>query len=387
MNVVFLSPHFPPSFYLFCRGLAKAGAHVLGIGEEHPDLLQPELREALADYYRVESMESYEQVFRAMGWLIHRHGRIDRVESHNEHWLVLEGMLRKDFNIAGPPLEEIWRIKRKSEMKKIFLSAGVPVVEGTQFQSEDHVRAFINRVGYPVFAKPDIGVGAIASFHITDDQDLARFFRDRPHDDYFLEPYVDGFLTTFDGLTDQNGDIVFCSSMFSPIGAFDLVEHHLDLHYYLLKDIPADNEELGRRCVKAFNTREKFFHLEFLRRKSDGELVTLEMNCRPPGGFTTDLMNFHADVDIYQEWANILVHNRFFGEIHRGYYAAHVARRHGRHYVHAHDEIMQRFPHQVAAANPVPPVFSEVMGDFAYLVRSPEMDEIEEMIEFIQQKY
>ena len=33
MNVVFLSPHFPPNFWLFARALHEQGARVLGVGD------------------------------------------------------------------------------------------------------------------------------------------------------------------------------------------------------------------------------------------------------------------------------------------------------------------------------------------------------------------
>ena len=44
MNVVFVSPHFPPNFYKFCVALRRAGANVFGIAEAPYDALLPELR-------------------------------------------------------------------------------------------------------------------------------------------------------------------------------------------------------------------------------------------------------------------------------------------------------------------------------------------------------
>ena len=94
MNVVFLSPNFPPSYYLFCVNLRCLGANVLGIGEEPHEQLRPELKTALTDYYRVDRLDDYEQALRAVGYFTHRFGRIDRIASHNEHWLELEAYLR-----------------------------------------------------------------------------------------------------------------------------------------------------------------------------------------------------------------------------------------------------------------------------------------------------
>lgn len=56
MNVVFLSPHFPPPMYMYCARLHDAGATVLGLADTPYDQLRPELRSVLTEYYRVTDM-------------------------------------------------------------------------------------------------------------------------------------------------------------------------------------------------------------------------------------------------------------------------------------------------------------------------------------------
>ena len=100
MNVVFLSPHFPPNWWRFVRGLKEVGATTLGIADMQLwSSFNPELRESLDDYYRVDDLGDYDQLTRAMGFFIHRHGRIGRLDSLNEHWLETEARLRTDFNV------------------------------------------------------------------------------------------------------------------------------------------------------------------------------------------------------------------------------------------------------------------------------------------------
>ncbi|HAE37393.1 MAG TPA: carboxylate--amine ligase, partial [Candidatus Riflebacteria bacterium] len=362
------------------------GIKVLGIGDEDFHHLPPALHGALTDYFKVDSLDSYEQAYRATAFLIHRHGRVSRVESHNEHWMMHEARLREDFNIPGPGIEQTVKIKRKSEMKKIFKACKAPVVEGELVADRAFLDKFIKQHGLPVFAKPDIGVGAMAAYKIENQADIDNFWQTKPSVDYFVEPFIDGELMTFDGICDQNGEIVFCTSLRSVNGAFDLVAYNEDLSYYLVRNIPEDAAEIGRKVVKAFDIRAKFFHLEFLRRKIDGRLFVLEMNCRPPGGYTVDLMNFSADVNVYQEWANVIAENRFIGNVERKYYAAHIARKSGKNYRYSLEAIYNRYSHRIAMHAQVPLVFSEVMGNEAFLVRSPDESDIFEMIDFIQQK-
>ena len=386
MKFIYLSPHFPPNFCDFVISLANRGIKVLGIGDEDYHHLPPALHGALTDYFKVDSLDDYEQAYRAAAFLIHRHGRVSRVESHNEHWMMHEARLREDFNIPGPGIDQTVKIKRKSEMKRIFNACKAPVVAGELIVDHDSFDKFVKKHGLPVFAKPDIGVGAMAAYKIENQADIDNFWQTKPPVDYFIEPFIDGELMTFDGICDQGGEIVFCSSLRSVNGAFDLVAYNEDLSFYLVRNIPEDAAEIGRKIVKAFDIRAKFFHLEFLRRKADGRLFVLEMNCRPPGGYTVDLMNFSADVNVYQEWANIIAENRFSASVERKYFAAHIARKSGKSYRNSVAEIYNRYGHRIAMHAQVPLVFSEVMGNEAFLVRSPDESDIFEMIEFIQQK-
>ena len=124
MNFVYLSPHFPPNYYLFCVNLQLLGVSVLGLADEPYDLLQPELKAVLTEYYRVNDMHSYDELIRALGYFTHRYGKIDRIDSLNEYWLETEARLRNDFNIPGLKTEDMHRIKRKSIMKQVFSKAG-----------------------------------------------------------------------------------------------------------------------------------------------------------------------------------------------------------------------------------------------------------------------
>ena len=41
MNHVYLSPHFPPNYYLFCAHLRRLGVNVLAIADEPYESLSP----------------------------------------------------------------------------------------------------------------------------------------------------------------------------------------------------------------------------------------------------------------------------------------------------------------------------------------------------------
>src|SRR5437879_13337058 len=101
MNVVFLSPHFPPNWYLFATALHAQGANVLGIADAPYEELRPELRDALGAYYRVGDMNDYDQLVRALGYLTHQHGKLDRLYSLNDTWLEKLDRRWTECNLRG----------------------------------------------------------------------------------------------------------------------------------------------------------------------------------------------------------------------------------------------------------------------------------------------
>ena len=158
MNYLVISPYYPQNFQQFTIELANKGITVLGIGQEPYEQLDEPLRNSLTEYFRVDNLENIDEVKRAVAFLFYKHGPIDRIESHNEYWLELDAALREQFNVFGAKPEDLKKTKFKSEMKKLFQKAGVPVVPGTVIQTEADVDQAVETIGLPMIAKPDNGV-------------------------------------------------------------------------------------------------------------------------------------------------------------------------------------------------------------------------------------
>jgi hypothetical protein len=384
MNFVYISPHFPPNYYLFCVHLHNLGVNVLGLADEPYDMLRPELKAVLGEYYRVNNMHSYDEMLRSLGYLTYRHGKLDRIDSQNEYWLEMEARLRTDFNIYGFKEHDIARVKRKSLMKQAFIEAGIPVARGRVVNSKEQALDLIAETGYPVVAKPDIGVGAAKTYKIHNSKELKLFFSTKPQTEYIMEEYIPGVICTFDGLTDREGNPVFYTSHQYSMGVMETVNEDADIYYYSLRQIPPDLEDAGRRVLQAFDVRERFFHFEFFR-TPENEIIALEVNMRPPGGLTTDMMNYANDIDVYAEWAHVVVHNRFTARYDRKYHCCYIGRKFRHSYAHTHEQILRAFGQVIVHHEPMSGVFSAALGDYGYLARSPEMEEIYTIAAYIQQ--
>jgi hypothetical protein len=374
MNFILISPCFPANFHGFAVSLKAKGVNTLAIGEEPYEALSHELRAGLTEYYRVASMDDYDQVQRACGFFTHKYGRIDRIESHNEHWLELDARLRTDFNVPGLTTVDLKRMKYKSAMKNVFLEAGIKAAPGAVIHSAEDAVAFTRQHGFPVVVKPDNGVGASATYKLNTSDELNAFLSKGLNAVYFIEAFVTGNIITFDGLTDQNGNIVFKSSLIYGQGIMETVNENLDIHYYIPRELPAKIVDAGEKSVAAFGLKERFFHLEYFL-TADNEVYALEINVRPPGGLTIDMFNFANDINIFDEYANIVVENRFSAEVKRPYNCFYIGRKAAYNYLRTTEEVSRQFPEQIVYQNTIASVFSAAIGNYGFVVRTPDLQE------------
>jgi len=384
MNSVFLSPHFPPNFHNFASRLKKAGATVLGLSDVPYESLSPDLKGNLTEYYRVDDMHNQDQLTRALGYFTHRYGKLNHLDSHNEYWLETEARLRTDFNIPGIQMDQIYNVKKKSEMKRIFQEAKLNPARGKVCLTENEVRAFIKEVGYPVIAKPDNGVGAAATFKLDSDECIAEFFRDKYQTDYILEEFVTGQIVSYDGLVDNEGELIFSSSLRYNKGVMEAVNENSDIYYYCVRDIEPFLENAGKAILKAFDVRGRFFHFEFFLK--DNAVVPLEVNMRPPGGLTLDMFNFIFDFDCYDAWAQMQVNGVSKPVKERKYFVMYVGRKNHIHYELTHDSVIEKYRDLIVHHERIDSIFAPAIGNYGYMLRNKELKPLIEAAESIQKR-
>lgn len=388
INFVLISPHFPANYETFAHRLRENDINTLGIGDAPYEELTEGLRHALVEYYRVDDMNDYDQMYRAVAYFAHKYGKIDRIESHNEYWLESDAKLRTDFNVFGFKDADMERIKTKSKMKEVFKKHKIPVAKGRVFKDEADARKLAKQLKFPVVIKPNTGVGASDTYKVSSSEELDAFFHKRnPKVSYIMEEFIPGEIVTFDGLVDRDGKIVFYSTIVHNATLLDIVENDQDMFYFLPREIPSDLLELGTKCVEAFAIKERFFHFEFFRTQPNGDLMALEINCRPPGGLTIDMFNYANEFDIFNEYAQLVKHNQFQAEVLRPYHCLYVSRKSHSHYVHTEEEVRQRYADELISVQHVPGVFSSIMGDVGFIFNTSNTDTLHEIVNFVRAKH
>jgi len=127
-------------------------------------------------------------------------------------------------------------------------------------------------------------------------------------------------------------------------------------------------EEAGRKILKAFDVRERFFHIELFETKD--RVIALEVNMRPPGAWMTDAINYTFDIDVYAAWADMVVKDAAGGPYEGKYFTAYASRKQHLHYLHSHEDVLAAHRDKIVHHQPIEKVFSRAMGNYAYQMRS-----------------
>ena len=217
MDFLYISPEFPPNYARFIEQLHSLGVRVWGLGEADFYFMPERLRSALTWYVRAD-LNNADAVHHALDELL-RHkaacgyaGHFDLVESHNEQWLTLEGIINEKYGIDGIKKQDLPRLKKKSIMKQLFKDLGLPVARGERIADIKTAMDLAAELGYPLILKPDEGVGAGGIYRV-DNQNQLKSYLSQIKEDYLIEEFIEADMVTYDGLTDYDGKVIFENSL------------------------------------------------------------------------------------------------------------------------------------------------------------------------------
>lgn len=392
MNVVFISPNFPLYYYNFCKNLKIRGVNVLGIGDAPYESLPQHTIDSVTEYYKVGSLENFYEVEEACRFFNQKYGKLDWIESQNEYWLETEATLRKIFDVnSGTKIDDMAPMKYKSKMKDVYKSCNIPVARYILISTYENAINFTREVGYPVVVKPDNGVGASSTYKLENDDELSYFFATKDNNTtYIMEEFINGHVETFDGITDSNKNVLISASHVMLHSIMDTVNTCSDTAFYFQPFEGKDIEFIGKKVVKAFDTRSRYFHFEFFRLEEDkeglgkkGDLVGLEVNMRAPGAYIPDMINYAYDVDTYALWSDVLIYDKIFVDVNRKYVVGYASRRNGIDYTYSYEEIKDKYKDKIKIDTEVPEALAAAMGNHVFIFRTEKEEELIEMIRFI----
>ncbi|MFN7145207.1 MAG: acetyl-CoA carboxylase biotin carboxylase subunit family protein [Myxococcota bacterium] len=334
MNVVFLSPAYPPEMQQFTRGLAEVGARVLGVGDSHPDALPGPLRGHLSDYLAVPRIMDEDDVIARVGrWLGGR--RPDRIETNWEPLTILAARMRAAFGVPGMSEDVVRGFRDKPLMRERVAAAGLRVPRSERARTRGEVWAAALRVGFPLIVKPVAGAGSADTFRVDAPGALEGVLDQLRHvPEVSVEEFVEGDEYTYETLCIDGRPVHESVCQYHPNALVARQNEWISPVIQSVRDLDEPRVRggvaLGRAVLGALGMGTGFTHMEWFRRTgpgADGEAVFGEIACRSPGANMVDLMNYSADIDLFREWARVVCWKSFEGTNARPWSAAIVFKR------------------------------------------------------------
>jgi formate-dependent phosphoribosylglycinamide formyltransferase (GAR transformylase) len=330
MNVLMISPGYPAEMAFFTRGLARAGASVIGLGDQSPDALPPAAKQALAHYIHVGSLAADDQVAATVRELA-GHVEIHQVECLWEPYMVLAARLREDLGLPGLTVAQTIPFRDKERMKQLLDAAGLRTPWHTEASTVAEVWAAAERVGYPLIVKPIDGAGSADTYRADSADELDAILPMIRHvPQVSVEEFIDGEEFTYDTIC-AGGQVLFENvCQYHPRPLLTKMHEWISPVTLALRDLDEPGllggRQLGTGVIAALGFRDGFTHMEWYR-KADGEVVFGEIGARPPGARTVDVMNYATDADLFTAWAEAVTHGRISHPIVRHYNAASIFKR------------------------------------------------------------
>jgi len=395
VNVIFIEPSFPSYQKQFVRGLAEAGATVIGIGERPKDWLDDDIKNWLSHYEQIGSVVDDGALENAVRFVQSRTW-VDRLEATIEAHIVPAAVVRERCGIPGTSVRTAWLCRDKPSMKEVLRRAGIPCAQSTGADDANEVRTFASQVGYPLIIKPRDAAGASGTSKVDNDQELEvalasiRFDRGAS---VAVEEFIEGHEGFYDTVSiDGQVALEFISHYYPNvleamrtrwISPVFITTNRID-------DAPGYDEvkSMGRQVLPELGIGTSATHMEWFFGPKG--LKFSEIGCRPPGVGAWDLYCAANEIDLYREWAMAICYGRVVSQPSRGFSAGIVALRPDRNGTIAGyeglDEIRRMFGewfidiHLPSAGTATQPVEAGYMANAWIRMRHPDFDTLREML-------
>ena len=312
MNVIFVEPAFPNNQRQFVRGLAAAGARVIGIGERPHEQLDAELRSWMAHYERVGSVVDEAELLAAVR-RVQKHVWVDRLEATVEAHIMAAAKVRAASGIPGTSVRTAWLCRDKPAMKQVLREAGVPCAQSSSVESPDEARAFAARVGFPLILKPRSGAGAAGTLRVDDAAQLAAALHAAGVGrgaSLAIEEFVEGHEGFIDTIAIDGRVVHEFVSHYYPGVLVAMRERWISPQIIATNrvDAPgyAEVRAMTRKVIEVLGIGTSATHMEWFA--SPRGLRFSEIGCRPPGVGQWDTYAAANEFDIYREWGTAVVH-------------------------------------------------------------------------------
>jgi len=396
MNVVFVEPAFPPTQRNFARALAATGAYVIGIGERPGEWLDDELRGWLSEYHQIDNVTNVGHMTDFVRWAQSRLW-VDRLETTIEAHTLPVAQVREACTIPGTSVRTAWLCRDKPSMKQALREAGVPTAASTAAAHVDEIYAFADAVGYPLILKPRTGAGALDTTKVDSRDELSAALGGLGHaDSIAVEEFVEGHEGFYDTLSVHGEPRLDFVSHYFPNVLEAMRTRWISPQFIATNRVDREPDyqqlrDLGRRVNQALGRGTPATPMEWFFGPTG--LQVSAIGGRPPGVGAWDLYSAGNEIDLYQAWADAIVHENVWHLPTRRSSAGIVALRPDRDgsitWIEGVDDVQARLGEWVIDAHlpppgtPTQPVEAGYMANAYVRMRHPDYDTLRGMLDAV----
>jgi D-alanine-D-alanine ligase-like ATP-grasp enzyme len=310
-NVVFVCPFPSEASMRFVRATARlSDIRLFGVVHTMPTGDDASLYD---DVVRIDNPTRSDEVIAAIEKLRGRHGAPDRIVGVLEIMQVMLAEVRAHFGVEGTSVHTATLFREKAQMKDALRAAGLPVARHRLVTSAQGADAFAAEVGFPIILKPPAGMGAKATFRVSDRAELAHAvagFGASPSNPVLAEEMLRGKEHSFETITVAGEPKAWSFSRYLP-GCLEVLENPWMQWAVVLPreiDSPLHDRarDLGFAAIRALGLQDGMTHMEWFER-DDGSLAIGEIAQRPPGPQLCQMTGLVNDIDVYRAWARSVI--------------------------------------------------------------------------------
>ncbi|MCG8418386.1 MAG: ATP-grasp domain-containing protein [Proteobacteria bacterium] len=317
VRVVFVAPFFFPATLRFLDAVASLPGVPVAVVSQAPLAKLPEvIRRKVSGHYRVEDALNAGQLANAVKFLARQMSGVERLFGALEHLQVALGQVRDHLGIPGISEKAARNFRDKAQMKGILRANGLPCARHGRATSMGEARAIAAEIGLPVVIKPPEGAGAVATYRVSNGEELRRALiasapgPDRP---IVIEEFVSGRENSLETVCIRGRPVWDSHTRYTPAPLQVLETPWIQWTVLLPREEHDGDTELIRRPARAalevLGMHTGLTHLEWFRTER-GPAIS-EVAARPPGAQIVPLNSYAHEADFHHLWARLMVHEEF----------------------------------------------------------------------------
>lgn len=263
---------------------------------------------SVSDVHDAQQLIAVAQTFRGL----------NKIVTAQETLLLPVAEVNEVLGLDAMSSETVKRTLDKSQLKATLKRAGIKTPRDRMVTNAADAQSFASEVGFPVIIKPAGGSGALTTFQIHDEAQLAhviQLIQPSPARPLIAEAFVSGQELCFDTITIYNEPQFYTLCEYNPPILHALQDPERQWRCVMPRDIEDRYHDFvtqGLAAVRALQAGHAITHMEGFE---NGGFI--DATLRPAGARIAPMFGFACDVDPYRVWARVVVDRCFEGPLER----------------------------------------------------------------------